>query len=37
MEAGEPDGEGERRKETNELARDRRRYRVAVHGAREKR
>lgn len=37
MEGREADGEREREKETNERVRDGGRYRVAVHGAREKR
>lgn len=37
VEGREADGERERGKETNERARDGERYRVAVHGAREKR
>lgn len=37
VEGREADGERERGKETNERVRDRGRYRVAVHGAREKR
>lgn len=37
MSAREVDCEEQRRNEVNERARDGRRYRVAVHGAREKR